>query len=148
MPTLLISKGFIMSEYIHFLAAHWVLSVAFVVVLLLLIGNEMFGRLRGAGQCSPQQLVQMMNRDSAVVVDVREKADFRAGKIVGSKNIPAADLLNRVNELDKTKPVVLVCGNGQQTVKLAHQLKEQGVNAFYLAGGIAAWRSDNMPLDK
>jgi rhodanese-related sulfurtransferase len=137
-----------MAEYIQFLTTHWLLSTAFVVVLVLLIANEIVGRLRGAGQCSPQQLVQMINHEKANIIDVREKADFRSGKIVGSKNIPAAELIKRVSELDKSKPVVLVCSNGQQTAKLALQLKEQGFNAYSLSGGIAAWRNDNMPLDK
>ncbi|MFN7097333.1 MAG: rhodanese-like domain-containing protein [Gammaproteobacteria bacterium] len=137
-----------MSEYVQFLAAHWLLSAAFVIVLVLLIGNELFARSRAAEQCSPQKLVQMINHDNITIVDVRDKTDYRAGKIVGAKNIPADELMKRVSDLDKTKPIVLVCSNGQQTSKLAHQLKEQGYNASYLAGGIAAWRSDNMPLDK
>lgn len=137
-----------MSEYIQFLAAHWFLSAAFVVVLILLIANEIIGKIQSAGKCTPQQLVQMINHDQVNVIDIRDKADFRAGKIVGSKNIPAADVVKRASEFDKSKPVVLICGNGQQTAKLAQQLKGLGLNANYLAGGIDAWRNDNLPLDK
>ncbi|NNM59229.1 MAG: rhodanese-like domain-containing protein [Legionellales bacterium] len=137
-----------MTEYIQFFMAHSLLFIALLVVLVLLIANEVHAQWSAASRCSSQKLVQMMNHDQASVIDIREKTDYRAGKIIGSKNIPSTDLLKKINELDKSKTVVLVCGNGQQSQKQAQALKKQGLNVYYLGGGITAWRNDNMPLDK
>ncbi len=137
-----------MTEYIQFFMAHGLLSAALILVFVLFIANELKGQLNAATRCSSQKLVQMFNHDQAAIIYNREKSEYRAGKITGSKNIPAADLLKKINELDKSKPVILVCSNGQQAEKLAQALKKQGLNAYYLTGGIAAWRNDNMPINK
>lgn len=137
-----------MTEYTTFLMQHWLLTSGFIAILLLLIGNELIGRARSARQCSPQQLVQMMNHDEATLIDVRDKDEYRTAKIIGSKNIPAQDLLQKIDTLDKVKAMVLICNNAQQSAKQAQVLKEKGFNVYYLAGGLTAWRNENLPLAK
>jgi rhodanese-related sulfurtransferase len=93
----------------------------------------------------------LINQSKAVVVDVREPAEFAAGHLRDAKNIPLAELSNRLGELDKfkSKAIIAVCQSGQRSAKAAAQLKKAGFNeAFSLDGGIAAWQSQGLPVAK
>lgn len=97
----------------------------------------------------PQQAVMLINRQDAVVVDIREKKEFDEGHIVDAINIPLAKLKQRVTELKKfkDKPVIVVCKLGQQSADAARTLKEEGHNQVYrLSGGITEWKSQSLPL--
>jgi rhodanese-related sulfurtransferase len=138
-----------MKEYIHFVIEHWLLSSAFVIVLILFIINEVIHALRGIPRCTSQQLVQMMNHDHATVVDLRDKVDFRNGHIIEAKNIGFAELKKATAQFDKAKPLILVCTNSQQSEKAALLLRTEGFSAVYcLRGGMAGWRADSMPVAK
>ena len=99
---------------------------------------------------TPAQAVQMINREKATVIDVREPDEYKAARVVGSKNIPLGELAGAKGlPGNKTLPVVLVCATGARSTKAANQLKEMGYDkAVSLQGGIAAWREANLPLDK
>ena len=103
-------------------------------------------------QASPMQATQMMNRGKGTaVVDVRTADEFAAGHLRDAKNIPLADLGNRVGELDKAKvkTVIVVCQSGARANKAARQLKAAGFEDIYsLEGGIAAWTAAGLPLIK
>jgi rhodanese-related sulfurtransferase len=138
-----------MNEYIQFYHQHVLLATALIAVIVLFIINEVTGRLRATARCNPQQLVNMMNHQDALVIDIREKAAFVEGHIINARNIQPTDIPQRLSDADKAKPIVLVCGNGQQSDKLATSLKQQGFSQLYiLAGGMASWRNDNMPITK
>ncbi len=138
-----------MKEYINFVIEHWLLSSAFVIVLVAFIINEIIHQLRGIPKCTSQQLVQMMNHQQATVIDLRDKADFRNGHIIDAKNIVATDIKKSTAHFDKAKPIILVCANSQQPEKVALLLKAEGFTAVYcLRGGMSTWRADSMPVAK
>ncbi len=103
-------------------------------------------------QASPLQATQMINRGrGTVVIDVRTPDEFASGHLRDAKNIPLADLSNRIGELDKSKikTVILVCQNGSRTDKPARLLKSAGFEDIYgLEGGIAAWTAAGLPVTK
>ncbi|HDZ55674.1 MAG TPA: rhodanese-like domain-containing protein [Pseudomonas xinjiangensis] len=137
-----------LQQFFEFIGNHYLLTTAFLVVLTLLIVTE--GRKAGKS-ITTQQATNLINRENAVVVDVRPKKDFAAGHIVDSLNIPHDSLPKRLVELDKykDKPLILVCANGQHAGAYAKQLKAAGHNhVSRLSGGIASWRADNLPLVK
>ncbi len=97
----------------------------------------------------PQEAVMLINREGALVVDIREKKDFEQGHIAGAVNIPLAKLKQRMAELNKhkEKPKLVVCKMGQQSGAAAKSIEESGHgNVVKLAGGIAEWSSRSMPL--
>ena len=97
------------------------------------------------------QATQLINQGKAIVVDVREPAEFSAGHLRDAKNIPLGELSNRIGELDKfkSKAIIAVCQSGTRSAKAAGQLKKAGFNeAFSLDGGIAAWQAQGLPLTK
>lgn len=135
-------------RFTEFLGNHYLLALAFLVVVTLLIITE--GRKAGKS-ITTQQATNLINRENAQVVDIRPKKDYATGHIVDSINIPHDSLPTRLVELDKykDKPIILVCANGQHAGAYAKQLKAAGHNNVHrLIGGISGWRADNLPLVK
>ncbi|VXC95661.1 Rhodanese-like domain-containing protein [Pseudomonas sp. 8Z] len=135
------------ANLIEFVTNHYVLSGLFVVLLVLLIVTE----LRKGGQSlSSRELTALVNGDKGVVLDVRSKKDFSTGHIVDSLHIPYEKVAARLAELEKhkAKTIVVVDAMGQHAGSIVRELSKAGYTAAKLAGGIATWRADNLPLVK
>lgn len=130
----------------EFIANHPLLVGAFVVLAILLIATE---ARRGGKSLSPSLVGGLVNRQNAVVLDIRADSEFRAGRIAGSIGIPQAQLASRMDELKKHegKPVIVVCAQGFTASDVAKTLIKAGHAPVYcLAGGINAWRGENLPV--
>jgi rhodanese-related sulfurtransferase len=93
----------------------------------------------------------LINREKAVVVDVCEPVEFAAGHIVGSKNIPLADLPAKLGAAAKNKglPLILVCQSGARSARAMASAKTLGYEQVHsLGGGLTAWKSAGLPLEK
>lgn len=77
--------------------------------------------------------------EGAVVLDVREPHETRGGGIDGAILMPLGDLLADPSAVAATAPVVVVCAKGLRARRAAEALRERGVDARVLAGGLAAW---------
>lgn len=137
-----------MQLFLAFLAGQWMLAGAFVTLVVLYFSLE----LRRSGRVvTPPQLTNLVNRHEAVVVDLRDAADFRAGHIAGARNIGHATLKDHLKDLDsvRDKPIVLVCRMGQHASDAGKLLGDAGFPQVYrLAGGIQAWEDARLPLVK
>tara|TARA_A100001037_G_scaffold131137_3_gene118908 strand:- start:685 stop:1101 length:417 start_codon:yes stop_codon:yes gene_type:complete len=137
-----------MDQLFEFIGNHPYLVGAFVVLLVLFIRNE---TQRGGSSVSAQQLVGLVNREGAVVLDLRDQKEYEAGHIVDSVNIPYASLESRLSELEKykDKPIVLACKMGQHAGSAGTAMRKNGfANVSRLSGGIAEWRNQNLPVVK
>jgi rhodanese-related sulfurtransferase len=97
------------------------------------------------------EAVQLINRRDALVLDVREKGDYAAGHITHARQIPEAQLADRMKELDKYKsrPIVVCCRTGARASVVSATLRKQGFpEAFALRGGVTAWQQASLPLEK
>lgn len=75
-------------------------------------------------------------RDGSVqLVDVRTQAEYAAGHIDGFINLPVDQLREHLEQLDKTKPVYLVCQSGLRSYIASRILKGSGFECSHLAGG-------------
>lgn len=75
-------------------------------------------------------------RDGSVhLVDVRTQAEYAAGHIDGFINLPVDQLREHLEQLDKTKPVYLVCQSGLRSYIASRILKGSGFACSHLAGG-------------
>lgn len=140
-----------MGAYIEFAKSHWLLSLAFLVIVVALIVNEVIIKMRGLSKINPQTLVNLVNREQALVLDLRSQEEFKAGHIAGAKYVDVAQLATKIDNLlkDKAQPVILVCASGQKSLSHAQQVEKLGYQrVYYLAQGMAAWRQDNLPLVK
>lgn len=137
-----------MERVVEFIVNHIELSGTFAVLLIALWYIE---RAKSGPSLSPQQVTTLLNRDEAIIVDLRDKKEFSEGRITGAMHIPFINLKERAVELEKfkDKKVVLVDKMGQHSGAAGKTLKTLGfVNVSRLQGGIAEWRSSNMPLVK
>ena len=137
-----------MDQVIEFIGNHPFLVGSFVLLLTIFVRNE---TRRGGSAVSAQQLVNMVNRENAVVLDVRDKKEFDQGHIVNAVNIPFAVLSGRIDELKKYReqPVVVACKQGQNSGSAGTLLRKAGFdNISRLTGGIAEWRNQNLPVVK
>lgn len=133
---------------LEFVLQQWMLVGALLTLIALLIGFETRG---GAKSVSPRQLSELVNRQQGVVLDVRDKNDFKAGHIVDAVNIPHTQIKERIGELNahKGKPVIVVCKLGQHAGVVARSLQQAGFAPVYkLGGGIGEWQSEQLPLVK
>lgn len=131
----------------HFIAQEWILVSVLIVLVYFYFWRE---RKTSGLPLSPHQVTQLMNRDEAVVVDLREGADFRAGHIVNSINLPYNRLIQDASELaaHKEKILVLVDKLGQHSGAAGRKLNKEGYQVRRLSGGISEWQAQNLPLIK
>lgn len=137
-----------MDQLFTFIGNHPFLVGTFVVLLVLFIRNE---TNRGGQAVSAQELVNLVNGEGALVLDVRDAAEFKAGHIVDAKNMPYSALESRLGELAKykDKPVVVACKIGQHSGMAGGMLRKAGFeNVKKLKGGITEWRNQNLPVVK
>ena len=92
----------------------------------------------------------MMNREKAVLIDVRETLEFDAGHATQARNIPIGQLeTSKDLPSNKALPLVVLCPTGARAGRAAATLRKLGYdNARALAGGTAAWREAGLPTEK
>jgi rhodanese-related sulfurtransferase len=110
------------------------------------------GRLmRPGNEVGPIEAVQLINRRDAVVLDVRDAAEYKSGHITNARHLPEGEVDSRMKELEKikSKPIIVTCGRGNRSLNVANRLRKLGfAEVFSLRGGIAGWQQANMPLEK
>ena len=109
--------------------------------------------LKGAtgGSLTAEGAVQLINREKAVVIDVCETNEFAAGHVGGAKNIPLNQLEEKLPNAVKNKalPVILVCQTGARSGRAVAIAKKLGYEqAQSLGGGLGAWKTANLPVEK
>jgi rhodanese-related sulfurtransferase len=137
-----------MALFLEFLTQQWILVSALLVLIIMFFQYE----ARKSGKSlSPQQAINLVNRESGVFLDVRDAAEFGTGHIVDALNIPASKIDARLAELDKfrDKPVVVVCKMGQHSGAIGKKLGAQGFTSVYrMTGGMMEWGNIQLPLIK
>lgn len=128
-------------------------AVAFVSGAMLLW--PLLRRTAGGPWVTPAQATHLINREDALVVDVRDPGEYGAGHILGAKNVPLArideGLSEPIRELAKRKekPMIVYDDGGERSGKAAAALKKQGFNRVVnLSGGLRAWQQAGLPVEK
>jgi rhodanese-related sulfurtransferase len=132
-----------------FIVNHWAL-----VLIAAVSGGMLLAPLVGKGMGGPWvntlQATQLMNREDALVVDVREPGEYGAGHILGARNVPLArldgsgDLAKR-----KEKPVIVYCDSGERASKAMAALRKLGfTRVVNLSGGLPGWQQAGLPVEK
>lgn len=140
-----------MDLFISFVIRHWELWTLFAALLLALAGLEVRDRIRGIHALSPQQVTHLINREDAVILDVRDNNSYTQGHIIDAINIPLKELKDQLNKLEKYKarPIIITYGANQSVSAAATLLLELGfAQVNTLKGGMATWQSANLPLQK
>lgn len=133
-----------------FLIDNWMLIAVAVVSGGMLVWPLLAGARR-SGTLSTLQATQLINQKDAVVIDVREQAEYARGHILNAKNFPDKVLGERRGELEKLKsaPIIVSCETGQRAAPAAQRLRDMGLaEVFVLKGGLGAWREAGLPVTK
>ena len=140
-----------LDQLIEFIGNHPILWIGLVIVVVMIITNEVSILTSGTKSIIPQMAVLMRNQQDALFVDTRSDAEFEKSHIVDAVHFPSAFAEDRLKTLEKHKetPLILYSQNGgdlQATIKLL--LNNDFVSIHELRGGITAWTSENMPVQK
>ncbi len=106
-------------------------------------------RTSGGPRVNTAQATHLLNREAALVVDVRDAGEYAAGHILGAKNVP----LSRIGDSEvgkrKDRPVIVYCDTGARASKAIAALKGQGYSRVAnLTGGIGGWQQAGLPIEK
>lgn len=93
------------------------------------------------------QAEEAVERGDAVV-DVREPAEYREGHLPGAVNIPMSQLTGRLGEIDRDRPVYLVCASGNRSGAMTEVLAAAGFDAVNVVGGTSAWVRSGRPIER
>lgn len=141
-----------MEKIPEFVANHPFLIALWVAIALLLAWNLLSDSIGGIKALSTAEVTRLFNHEDALLIDLRSKADYDKGHILGAENIPAANLDEQIEKLKQkadNKPVVLYCGNGMESQRTGRKLQQSGFDQLYLLkGGFPAWREANLPVTK
>ncbi|HWR95638.1 MAG TPA: rhodanese-like domain-containing protein [Arenimonas sp.] len=128
-----------------------VLSLLFAGLTLALVYTEIARLFVGYKVVSPAQLTDLINKESALLVDVSAIAEFEKGHILGAKHVAMSqfDPENKLLAKAKDLPVAVVCRTGQQSSDAAKRLHKAGFSKVYwLNDGLNAWIQADLPLSK
>ncbi|RZP28736.1 MAG: rhodanese-like domain-containing protein [Acidimicrobiales bacterium] len=89
----------------------------------------------------PSEAMDMLSA-GATMLDVRDNSEWNAGRVPGAVHVPAANVAAQApKRLPKGRPVVIACRTGSRSKAATRLLREQGIEAYSLSGGLAAWES-------
>lgn len=84
--------------------------------------------------------IDSLDRSKVQIIDTRTPAEFELGTINGAVNIPVDDIRERINEIDKNKPVVVFCAVGLRGYIAARILMANGYDVRNLSGGYKTYQ--------
>lgn len=95
----------------------------------------------------PREEARKLVEEGAQLVDVRADHEWEAGRISGATHVPLPQLPERLDEIDKDRPVVLYCRGGNRSSMATAALNDAGYNAVKLTEGIVGWAGEDLPLE-
>jgi rhodanese-related sulfurtransferase len=129
-----------------------ILPISIAVLSGAMLFWSIFGnRMRGIKEVDCPAALQLINHKNALVLDVREEGEYKAGHILNATLIPLGKLSERIGELEKHReqPIVVVCRSGNRSGTACAMLGKRGFpQAYSLTGGVTAWQKANLPLEK
>jgi rhodanese-related sulfurtransferase len=134
---------------VKFIVDNWML----ILIALSSGGLLAWPLINGArgGSLTAQGAVQLINRERAVMVDVREPDEFAAGHATGARNVPFGQLEQKLAGTVKNKsvPLLLMCASGTRAQRALATAKKLGYEqAQVVAGGLKSWKEANLPIEK
>lgn len=135
--------------FTEFFQQNIIFFVAGIGILFYLMFLEIKGLKTRGLDLTSAALTQRVNA-GATLIDLRSQEDYQAGHITGAKNIVAATLPEHLDSLgNKDDAIVLYCYAGKTSANSINTLQKAGfTNVSHLAGGMAAWKNDGLPVNK
>lgn len=137
-------------DLLKFVTEH-IFLVAVAVVSGAMLIWPLVRRGAGGSSISTLQATLLINQQNALVLDVRDAAEYEKGHLLNARHLALGEIAARTGEIEKFKarPVIVVCESGNSSDRAVSALRKQGFGqVFSLSGGIGAWRQAGLPLEK
>ncbi|MCK5479682.1 MAG: rhodanese-like domain-containing protein [Gammaproteobacteria bacterium] len=134
----------------EFTGNHALLVMALIGIIIMLLAGEIQQRIGGVKAIGPVDATRMLNHENAIMIDMRNDKDYKAGHIVNAVHLPECDE-SSVERLEKfrKRPLIVYCRSGQRSAGICNRLRKQGFEPVYnLKGGVLAWQNANLPLSR
>ena len=134
-----------------FIQNNWMLILVFVLSGAMLVWPLVSRRLSPMKDVGNVGATQLVNGSNAVLIDVREPAEFAAGRLPKAVNVPLSQIKSRASEVAKFsgRPVVVYCERGQRSRQAGGALAKLGLTDVYtLTGGFRAWKDAGLPVER
>lgn len=96
-----------------------------------------------------EETIEFINKKNAQVIDLRDHKEFKRGAIGSSTNIPFAHFAERMDQVAKDRPVILVDAVNVNSKKASEMLRSKGyTNVYVLADGIKGWVEAKLPFSR
>jgi rhodanese-related sulfurtransferase len=115
------------------------------------LGLGLLGQQLQASQGVDVKQAQSMNQQGALLLDVREPAEYAAIHAPNAKLIPLGEVGLRLKEIEayKDKPIAVICRSGRRSAKAVALLQEAGFSQVSnVQGGIQAWEQAGLEVIK
>jgi len=141
-----------MDQLITFAGNHPLLSAAWAAIVVMIIIITIRIQMSPIKKISTQELTFLVNRQEGVIVDIRTEKEFKASRIIDSKNLVKEKVTNNdfaALENYKDKPIIVVCTAGITAATVASQMLKAGfTKVSLLKGGMNSWVNAGLPLVK
>ena len=94
-----------------------------------------------------RRAAELVESGEATLLDVRQDAEWKAGRIRGALHISLAHVSRRAAELPRDKTIITVCRSGHRSASAARRLHRAGYRVENLHGGMSSWAKEGLPLD-
>ena len=134
-------------EFFDFISEQWILVSVLMVLIYLFAINE---RIKSGKPISSHVVTRMLNTEEAVLLDIRDAKDFKAGHVAGAINIPLAKLQERIVELEphREKAIIVADKAGQHAGPTGRLLQKKEFNVLRMTGGMMEWQNQKLPVVK
>ena len=97
-------------------------------------------------EVTPERTRELLERDEALVVDVREPYEREAGHVAGSRHIEMERLASQAETLPRERPIVFHCRLGARSALAAQAFRRAGYDAWSMQGGLQLWHDRGLPV--
>ncbi|MBU3020828.1 rhodanese-like domain-containing protein [Aestuariibacter sp. A3R04] len=141
-----------MEQLVEFAGNNMLLAGAWVALVGMLIFSYVSAIGSSVKEVNTHEMTMLINKEDAVVLDTRTQKEFKAGHILGARQIKPEELREKnFKKLEnaKDKPIIVVCAMGNTARGVASAMTKAGFdNVKVLKGGMNAWSSAGLPVSK
>ena len=141
-----------MEQVIEFVGNHIILAGIWATLIVVLIYSMVSAQLSPVKELSPQEATLLINKQDALLLDIRPAAEFNKGHILNSRQLKAEQITKAdfsSLEKSKDKPIIVVCAMGMTAKRTAVQMIKAGFSQVsVLKGGMNAWTGASLPVSK
>nr|WP_086937798.1 rhodanese-like domain-containing protein [Thaumasiovibrio occultus] len=140
-----------MQNFFEFVTGNMMLSLVWIGLVAAIVMSFIKEKNAAYSQVDAQAATMLINREDAVVADIRSRDEFNRSRIVDSIHILPSDVRKGnfgALEKHKTDPIIVVCKTGQTAQEIANLLAKEGgfERVYVLKMGITGWLEAKMPL--